>query len=393
MLNILLFTPQQEQVLDLIRILYGILMATLFLFGAELLSRYMKADKDIRSDPAYMVFFVISMAVIGYALYMVLAIINYDLITDAKKSDGTIALQVLFVVFILVGLSWISEKIIFKKLKISPTLVFGGISIIYSIVLTILEFSDPNIVAGPTLYYPILALFFILGIIAFLGIIIIFFVKLRPQKAITRKIMWGLIIGIIGLAGSFYASTGRADANIHYVIGTIIEIIGWLGLRHYILSIPSYSELEWRNGMIEMHVIMAETGISLYFRTFRRISPHALKGDLKVEMTIPEEERPNTDLIGGGMIGIKTMLGEIAGTKGKLESIQIGEKYLNFKTGDNIMVLLLTDMNLGVYQSLLLNTVQEIEAKHPGLADFNGDTRQLHIAEIVDRFFGEEKKK
>ena len=107
-------------------------------------------------------------------------------------------------------------------------------------------------------------------------------------------------------------------------------------------------------------------------------------------MTIPESERPNTDLIGGGMIGIKTMLGEIAGTKGTLENIKIGEKNLTFKHGKVVMALLLTDEQLGVYNGMLFNLVQEIENAHPNLANFNGDTRTLHMTDIVDRYFGKQ---
>jgi hypothetical protein len=35
--------------------------------------------------------------------------------------------------------------------------------------------------------------------------------------------------------------------------------------------------------------------------------------------------------------------------------------------------------------------VHEIEIAHPTLENFNGDTRQLKISPIVDKFFGEEK--
>jgi hypothetical protein len=387
-------TPSQAQVMDIVGILYGALTAILFLFGAELLERYLKADKQTRGDAAYLVFFVISMTVIGYGLYMLLSIANNGFITDVEKTDGTFALGLFFIIVNLTPLSTICEKVALPRKKINISLIVGILVITYTLVITILEFNDPSIVNSAVWWIPTLLGLLIFSLFSLFGIIIIFFVRLRPQKEISKKFLIGLICGLIGLAFAMHATfVSRGQMGTAYIIDTIMEIVGWLALRHFILSIPSYSELEWRHGMIELHVIMAETGISLYYRSFRRISPEALKGDMKVEMTIPEQERPNTDLIGGGMIGIKTMLGEIAGTKGKLESIQIGEMMLNFKQGETVLCLLLSDVNLGVYHSLLLNAVQEIEAAHPQLANFNGDTRQLHIAEIIDRIFGAEEKK
>lgn len=382
-------TTQQMQVLDLIRILYGALTAILFTFGADLLGRYLKADKQQRSDAAYIFFFVIANAVIGYGVYMLFAIVNYELITDIVGIEATKFVQFFITLLILVALSSVCEKIIFRRLKFRLGFIIGLVAILYFLIIIVVEFINPDVFTM-TYLIPIFISFIFYGIEIFIGILVIFFRLLRPQRSITKKILYGLIIGIIGLIGGLWAATGRTNLTWVYVIGTMFEIIGWLGLRYFILSIPTYGELEWRGGMIELHIIMAETGISLYFRSFQRIKPEALKGDLKVEMTIPESERPNTDLIGGGMIGIKTMLGEIAGTKGTLENIQIGEKNLSFRHGKVIMALLLTDHQLGVYHAMLSNLVEEIEASHPNLANFNGDTRTLHMAEIADRYFGKQ---
>ncbi|HMF34518.1 MAG TPA: hypothetical protein VKK79_24055, partial [Candidatus Lokiarchaeia archaeon] len=103
---------------------------------------------------------------------------------------------------------------------------------------------------------------------------------------------------------------------------------------------------------------------------------------------IPEAERPDSDLTGGAMIGIQGLLSEIAGTKGKLKNVQIGEKTLTFNQGENTLVLLLTDSDLGVYHSILYRLARAIEEANPNLAKFNGDTRTLNIEPTVDKFFG-----
>jgi hypothetical protein len=380
--------------------LYGLLTGFLFLFGSDLLSRYYSADKQTRGDPAYMVFWVIGSCVLGYGVYMLLATLEYFF-----EQKGLLLLIVrLFILTTQVGaFAIISESIIFTKarsIKVGNIKfgVFGFttlIDLLYIFILAWVEYGAPGAIgdAYSAVFYPVYLLMAGLGLCGFFGFLIIVFKMLSPQKEIKKKILFGLIWIIIALVGGYFEGIYRDLWNELFIIGTIVEILGWLFLRHYFLSVPSYGELEWKSGLIEMHVIMAETGISLFNRTFRTINPAALKGDLNVQMTIPEEARPNTDLIGGGMIGIRGMLSEIAGTKGKLEQIQIGEKNLVFSQGENVLVLLLADKPLGVYHSILKTLVKEIESEHPGLATFNGDTRQLHIGPIVDKFFGAEKVK
>ena len=102
-------------------------------------------------------------------------------------------------------------------------------------------------------------------------------------------------------------------------------------MRYFFLSIPSYDEFGWKSGMIELHVIIAETGISLHHHVFATLTASDLKGDITVTATLQEDaSRPNTDLVAGGLVGIKGMLAEISGDKGKLENIEIGEKSLVF---------------------------------------------------------------
>jgi len=386
--------------------LYGLLTGFLFLFGADLLSRYYNADKQTRGDPAYMVFWVIGSCVLGYGVYMLLATLEYFF-----GQTGTLLLITrLFILTTQVGaFAIISESIIFAKVKMIKigNINFGIlgfitlIDLVYIFILGWIEYGAPGVLGGAfgLAFYPIYILMAGLGLTGFFGFLIIVFKMLSPQKEIKKKIMYGLIWAIIALIGGYYEGVGRYDINGNplfnevFITGTVVEILGWVFLRYFFLSVPSYGELEWKSGIIEMHVIMAETGISLYNRTFRTINPASLKGDLNVQMTIPEESRPNTDLIGGGMIGIRGMLSEIAGTKGKLEHIQIGEKNLIFSQGESALVLLLADKPLGVYHSILKTLVKEIESEHPGLATFNGDTRQLHIGPIVDKYFGAEKIK
>ena len=198
------------------------------------------------------------------------------------------------------------------------------------------------------------------------------------------------IAGIIEPIGRDLYLDGNAWGSILYIGGTIVEIFGWIGMRHFFLQIPDYNELEWRSGLDELHVVMAESGLSLYHRTFGNFTLNDLSGDLKVTMNVPEpaEHYRDSDLIAGGLVGIRTMLSEIAKTKGSLETIQVGNRDLIFKQGKYIFVLLLANKNLGVYHSILMDLARQIEESNPRIANFNGDLMSLNIAPIVDHYFG-----
>ena len=190
----------------------------------------------------------------------------------------------------------------------------------------------------------ILLILGILAIFGFYGLFNILLVKMAPQKSIKRKMQIGLSAAIVAFGGEVVQLVGRPGGAFTKIwcIGIIIEIVGWLIIREYFLSVPSYSEFDWKDGINEMHIIIAETGISLYYRQLTSLSDDDFKGDVSVEMKVKEEDlsrRPNTDLVAGGLVGIKGMLSEISGEAGNLSHIEIGEKSLVFFQGKTIMAL------------------------------------------------------
>jgi hypothetical protein len=401
---------------ETILFLYGILVGVLFLFGSELLGRYLNADKQMRSDAAYMIFFIISIAVIGYGIYMIPAIIDYfylsyDNIASVFQisSDFVFGIQTLAVLIILIPFGMVAEKILWRKSKLqikigSYTLGFNALLGLILIILLSIEII--LFITNPTLAHILYTGIFVtvwigfafFGFTGFFGIVNVLFKRLNPQKDIRKQIFYGLFIGAIGLIGSVGAGilgripymNGDPMGSVFYIGGTILEIIGWFGMRHFFLKIRSYSEIEWKSSLDELHIIIADSGLSIYYRSFKNISIKDVKGDMKVTINIPEQEdsHPDTDLIAGGMIGIRSMLGEIAQTKGSLENIQIGNRNLIFKQGYTVMALLLADKDLGVYHSILMDLTREIEEANPNIANFTGNTQELTIAPIVDRYFG-----
>lgn len=384
-------------IVELVKISYGSLFAILFLFGTDLLIRHYRADKYARKDAAHTLFFIIGIGVLGDAFYTLIAINNY--IYD--PIDWLTAIQNLVAMVNILILALAAENIIFPNKK---HIKFGSIGqsklslgaiiiIIYLIVLIAKDALDLDNAWDIDYYYIVYCAMILYGLVAFMGMVTIFFYRLRPQKDIRDKIRTSLLFGIFALIGALIRSIGRWNHNILFFIGMCMEILGWLFIRWKFLSIPSYSELEWRSGIIEGHVIYAESGIMLYSQIIGTQKPCNDQSQDKppvVSVTLESNSiRPETDLIGGGMIGIKSMLQEITGAKGKLQHIQIGERHLCFYQGQHVLVVILTENNLGVYYTLLQQAVDKIEKLNPQLKDFNGDLNSLQIAPVMKSIFQE----
>ncbi|UYP47065.1 hypothetical protein NEF87_003350 [Candidatus Lokiarchaeum ossiferum] len=386
---------------SIVMIIYGGFIILLLMFGWDLLGRFIKADKRMRGDPAYMVFFIIAVAMLGYGIYMFPALVDYFFVSDLTGADNALLWIVPFkyalILCMIVPIAYVCLLILLKnRRRIANILgLIGVLPTIYIFIITIITGNNPSINVGFTspLILPVVAFIAIFAVIDFIGIVYILIVELAPQKEVRNRVLLGILGIVIAGIGGFIEVSSRDSLidnpdNWWYVYGTFIELFGFIVMRHFFLSIPSYDEFAWKNGMIEMHVIIAETGISLHYQSFAELKANELKGDIKVTATLAENEaRPNSDLVAGGLVGIKGMLAEISGDRGKLENIEIGEKSLVFKQGKTILCLLLADENLGVYHSLLDDLVTRIEEEHPGLDNFNGDTRKLHIAPIVEEVF------
>lgn len=381
-----------------VQILYGAFVVFLLLFGWDLLERFIKADKKMRGDPAYMVFFIIAIAMIGYGIYTLYSLVNYFFKDDFEVQGGLdlawmAPLQFCLILCMIAPIGYVCLLILLKKKRNIAHIVgiFSGLIIIYMFIITLIVGLNPDSIETNMTSPFILPALIVIGLYALMdfgGIAFILIVKLAPQKEVRNRVLLGVLGIVIAGIGGFYEVSKRGPDNWGYVYGVLLELLGFIVMRYFFLSIPSYDEFAWKNGMIEMHVIIAETGISLHYQSFADLKAKDLKGDIKVTATISESEaRPNSDLVAGGLVGIKGMLAEISGDRGKLENIEIGEKSLVFKQGKTILCLLLADENLGVYHSLLDELVMRIEEEHPGLENFNGDTRKLHIAPILEDVF------
>ncbi|MHA1648205.1 MAG: hypothetical protein ACTSVL_11575, partial [Promethearchaeota archaeon] len=251
-----------------VQILYGGFILLLLLFGWDLLNRYIKADKRTRKDAAYRIFFIIAIAMIGYGLYTFPAMANY-FFKPAFENAGynliwLVPLQYFLIVMMITPIGYVCLLILFKKKKIVANAlgIFGALAVIYMLVFTIIVSSNPASfidndvsIVHSAYMIPIGLVIVIFGIIDFFGIVYILIVKLAPQKEVRQQVLLGIVGIVIAGIGGYLEITKRSPNNWWYVIGVLIELFGFIVMRHFFLSIPSYDEFAWKSGMLELHVI------------------------------------------------------------------------------------------------------------------------------------------
>jgi hypothetical protein len=81
------------------------------------------------------------------------------------------------------------------------------------------------------------------------------------------------------------------------------------------------------------------------------------------------------------------MLGEIAGDRGILKTIEIGDRKLILTHGKFVSCLLLCELDLGVYHAIMAELVEAIEKKNPQLEKFDGDIKQVVIEPLMHEVF------
>ncbi len=242
------------QIVEIEKVIYGLLTCALFIFASDLILRYFKASKEVRSQPAYSGFFFISVGVLGTGVYSIFALIHFLF----KSSDTGVAVLTFIPMATLTFFAFGTENLVIFPSKESNVgkcrvgyLTSIGIGIcIYSAVLVVIHIFDKDDTWEIIPFIPVYIGIAIYGIFAFWAFIILFFHRLQPRPIVRKWIYSALICGFIAFSGTTLEGLSRLIfRNELFFIGTIIEIGGWVGIRHYFLLIPSYSELTRINGI------------------------------------------------------------------------------------------------------------------------------------------------
>lgn len=240
-----------------------------------------------------------------------------------------------------------------------------------------------------------------LAIANFLNVIT--FSEMYIQEIIFGSLYVGLMMGIVLLIGDV---TKRKNYGKVLSIGLIICIVGVIlgqllkdhlrivfsnndtGLISFLYlssavcfvflvgikeTLP-HKEKEWFESLFELYIIH-KSGISIYSHQFKR-----------------DDDRMESELISGGIIGITSLLKEIVQGKEGLKTIDHGDKKLMFNyspEGDVVFVLLIGE-DLFILRNKLNNFSEEfIEVYSEELSNFEFcDSKQWeNVPELIDKYF------
>jgi hypothetical protein len=365
--------------------------------------RFVKADPQTRKTDSHLVFFILSLCLLGYSGYNVIAIVYYFYVGQGYalmyfNLEIVSGLVRILSLTLILPLSHISEEILWPgkyKIKLGSisfgfTAIFGTLIIISQIIWIILGVNGTYpgpFSRAPIFFVPLIISYIVFSLTGFFGITHIIFKRLRPQKNESRLIILGLSWAVIALIGALIQGITRSNPDTQkiYLVGIIIEIAGWGFVRHFLLDTPNYSEFEWRSSLISLYVV-TPTGLTLYHHVFKEVEPEVVEKKPGEEDDFPGP--PNSDLIACGIVGIKSLLEEITHQTGSLlKSLQIGTRNIIGGQAPGVITFIISEMDLGVFHTLMRELAQKISEKNPQIADFNGDVNSIKIKPFVEQMF------
>jgi len=181
------------------------------------------------------------------------------------------------------------------------------------------------------------------------------------------------IIGVFFLVSGYQLTLGWALRTFGlYIrfIGDVFQLIGLFFLLLFFISVPSFSEYDWKD-KIESIYIINKGGIFLYKRFFRE-----------------KEENLDPNIVTGTLTSIKLMLEKMTDRKG-VSIIEREEGIILYYPGDKLTVVMFCDEKLISLQILTESFLEKIETVYANVMDtWKGDTNIfLPIENIIKEFF------
>ena len=187
-------------------------------------------------------------------------------------------------------------------------------------------------------------------------------------------VMVGLLISLFGyLFGSsepyYVAELGRlikVTGHTTFVIGIILFAIGFW-------SIPSIKELDWREKMRHLYIIM-EGGANIYDQSF-----------IEEGKTFESE----SDLIAGGLSGITNLIQEMTKSAERVEVIKQKDLRILIKYGQFVTAALIAEDDLEILHSKLKSLVEDFESLFQYiLPEWKGDLEVFSPVKVmVEKIF------
>ncbi len=361
-------------------------------FGIDILNKYLKSDKLMRRTDSHTILLAIGMALFLLAIGTADGTVLTWYTQNEKIITGWVAdfigaskhvLQILMVApfpIIAERILWprLQWKVIKRRVITFSAFVEAGVIMILILSGTFLMRQDildgtfaastpHNVLENP---FVLVAFGIGLGEIALVGFVgfLLILRKLTPYKHEKRLIFKGLTFGIIGLGTWLVGGYIKGLPEIIWSIPcSIVTVVCVILVHRYLCDIPSYSELDWKKGIIAIYVFDA-SGMPIYSHDFRQAESELVRESIKQAYNIPKD-KPAAQLVTGGMIGIQSLLSEITQDSGPLGVVNIGGKSLILGQGKMIFTMVIVDQNLLVYHSIMRDIARDIEEAYPNIVN------------------------
>ena len=278
------------------------------------------------------------MMFLGYSIMWVFCLLG-DYIAETKDIRSFF-LSIGFFIMMLCGLIFLyrmeKSQIFFKRFLFSKVFFM----IILIILITVLiGIESPRILAFIS-FYAIFYLFMILYLMKFVSNPYI-----RSIQKNFKLMILALSVGFTALGIGFLFTTEyilNSFGLIYRVIGDIVQLIGFVLICFFFLTVPSLEEYEWRK-KIDKLFLMLKSGICIYYKVFK------------------EENTRFDEQINSGIIkSINDILNELTDKKG-ISIIERTNKIFIIQPGKFITGVLICDEELNALKVLLNRFIENIE--------------------------------
>ena len=278
------------------------------------------------------------MMFLGYSIMWVFYILG-DYFSETKNTRSFF-LSIGFFIMMFCGLIFLyrmeKSQIFFKKFLFTKIFVF---IILFILIIVLIGIESPRILAFLSFY----AIFYLFMIVYLTKLASNSYIK-SIQKNFKLMILT-LSVGFTSLGIGFFFTTEYILVYfglIYRVIGDIVQLIGFVLICFFFLTVPSLEEHEWRK-KIDKLFLMLKSGICIYYKVFRE------------ELTQLDEQSTS-----GVIKSINDLLKKLTDKKG-ISIIERTHKILIIQPGKFITGVLICDEELNALKVLLNRFIENIE--------------------------------
>ena len=126
------------------------------------------------------------------------------------------------------------------------------------------------------------------------------------------------------------------------ISGKFLQTCAIIVISAVLFRLPIFFEVNWKNNLIQIFIIKSGAGISFFSMNFRDPSN---EGELGSDI--------DEELVGGGMVGITTMLKEISKSTEELKTIDHGDQKILLEHSKFFFIALLVKSEMHIFNDKL----------------------------------------